>query len=73
MTYYSLKCATCDERFMPLLATNPGELLAELDPEDEEVTATAGAVNIESLNRFKARHHGPGHELVELTEEHAAW
>ena len=73
MTYYSLKCVTCNERFMSLLATRPGEMLAVVSEDDEEVTATAGINNIESLNRFKARHRGPGHELVEVTEEHAAW
>lgn len=47
MTYYRLRCETHKEDFMPLLATEPGEMLAWPNPEDATQTRTAGASNIE--------------------------
>ncbi len=60
MTYYYLYCHTCSERFMPLLCTEPSELLHP----DYEETARGGIANAESLERFHERHRR--HELAEL-------
>jgi hypothetical protein len=59
LEYYYLYCETCKERFQPLLATSPEELLY---PDYEDFHG--GTNNLESLRSFHERHRSHGLDAV---------
>ncbi len=65
MAYFYLYCETCKERFDPLLATSPDEMLYP-DYEDEH----GGTNNLESLRSFHEKHRG--HSLEAMEDRDAA-
>lgn len=69
MTYYKLRCNTCDEDYIPLRATEPGELLY---PDYDETCPCCGgerhrSVSLDNLRVFHRKHRN--HDLVEVVEE----
>lgn len=76
MTYYQLRCETCQETHLPLMATEPGELLY---PDYDRTCPCCGATArydeihtgptmlLEGLECFHRKHRG--HNLIEITEE----
>lgn len=61
MIWLELRCNTCGETFMPLVATTPNELLR---PDYDRCKEQAGESNADRLEAFHGEHRG--HELEEV-------
>ena len=61
MTYYQLRCKTCDELFGPVLSTEPEELHQIVN---EEMECQMGHMNAEQLRNWQAVHDGHAWETV---------
>jgi hypothetical protein len=61
MSWFELRCNTCGETLMPLVATLPNELL---QPDYEQCKEQTGESNCECLEEFHRRHRG--HDVKEV-------
>ncbi len=60
---YMLKCATCNEQFLPLVATEPGELLF---PHRNRCEEQIGELLTDKLFDWREEHEGHEVEEVEI-------
>jgi hypothetical protein len=60
MSYFQLRCETCDVTYKPLVSTDPEELS---DPDEEILKGQVGDLSAESFLAFRRLH--AGHVLVE--------